>query len=296
MDLTSCTITTIPLLTQMGGKRLHPRAHRDDQQLYIDVTPAPAVPRERALLDEPLSFNSGQSPAGNWQLVAGSCAHATPFGSQCGLGNDLGAGVPGSSFLTAAGKVFKIVLALLMGYGKTRETNLTKEKIMGFDLHSTGNHKSEKGEYFRNNVWGWRRLADFVCTQTGVVQDEHKKYWQSNEGHEVTDQEALQIAKQLKALIKDGTVSKAINEVEEETKKAEENNKFVDECHRMLRDKVERETGKKNLAPADYPEKDHDTWAWIQSKYDYASSYPFTMENVEEFIEFCEQSNGFRIC
>ena len=167
---------------------------------------------------------------------------------------------------------------------------------MGFDLHSTGNHKSESGKYFRNNVWGWRRLADFVCTQTGVVQDEDKKFWQSNDGHEVSDQEALQIAKQLKALIKDGTVSKAINEVEEETKKAEENNKFVDECHRILRDKVERETGKKNLAPADYPEKDHDTWAWIQSKYDYASSYPFTMENVEEFIEFCEQSNGFRIC
>ena len=183
-----------------------------------------------------------------------------------------------------------------MGYGKTSETNLTSRKQMGFDLHSTGNHKSEKGEYFRNNVWGWRRLADFVCTQTGVVQDEDKSLWQTNDGHEVTDQEALQIAKQLKALIKDGTVSRAINEVEEETKKAEDNNKFVDECHKMLRDKVERETGKKNLAPADYPEKDHDTWAWIQSKYDYASSYPFTMENVEEFIEFCEQSNGFRIC
>lgn len=295
MDLTSCTNTTIPLLTQVGGKRLHPRDHRDGQQLYINVTPAPAVPRERALLDEPLSFNSGQSAAGNWQLVAGSNAHATPFGNQCGLDKDLEAGVPGS-FRTAAGKVFKILLALFMGYGKTSETNLTKEKIMGFDLHSTGNHKSEKGEYFRNNVWGWRRLADFVCTQTGVVQDEDKKFWQSNEGHEVSDQEALQIAKQLKALIKDGTVSRAINEVEEETKKADENNKFVDECHRMLRDKVERETGKKNLAPADYPEKDHDTWAWIQSKYDYASSYPFTMENVEEFIEFCEQSNGFRIC
>jgi len=295
MDLVPCTSNTIPLLTQMGGKSLHPSSHCNHQRLYFDVALAPAVPRERAVLDEPLSFNSGQCAAGIWQLVAGSCTHATPLRSQCGLDKDLRARVPGS-FRTAAGKVFKIVLALLMGYGKTNETNLTKEKIMGFDLHSTGNHKSEKGEYFRNNVWGWRRLADFVCTQTGVVQEEDKKLWQCNDGHEVTDQEALQIAKQLKALIKDGTVSRAINEVEEETKKADENNKFVDECHKMLKDKVERETGKKNLAPADYPEKDHDTWAWIQSKYDYASSYPFSMENVEEFIEFCEQSNGFRIC
>ena len=97
-------------------------------------------------------------------------------------------------------------------------------------------------------------------------------------------------------MIKDGTVSKVILEVEKEMEKAEKNNKFVDRCHEMLRAKVEKETDKTNLAPADYPKDDHDTWDWIQSKYSYGASYPFTMENVQEFIEFCEQSNGFRIC
>lgn len=183
-----------------------------------------------------------------------------------------------------------------MGYGRTNETNLTKENNMGFDLHSTGNHKSEKGEYYRQSVWGWRRLAEFVCEQTGVIADDNKKYWQSNDGHAVSEQEAMQIAKQLKALIKDGTVSKAIQEVEEESEQAEKNNKQVQICHEMLRQKVEKETGKTNLAPIDYPTPDHDTWEWIQKKYSYASSYPFTMEQVESFIEFCEQSNGFRIC
>ena len=167
---------------------------------------------------------------------------------------------------------------------------------MGFDLYSLGNHKTEKGEYFRNNVWWWRRLADFVCEQTGVIAETDKEHWQSNSGHEVDEQTAKQIAKQLKALIKDGTVSKAIIEVEKEMEKAEKNNKFVDRCHEMLRAKVEKETGMTNLAPADYRGDDHDTWDWIQSKYSYGSSYPFTMENVQEFIEFCEQSNGFRIC
>ena len=167
---------------------------------------------------------------------------------------------------------------------------------MGFDLYSTGNHKSEKGEYFRNNVWWWRRLADFVCDKTGVVAEEDKASWQCNDGHEVSEEEAMQIAKQLKALIKDGTVSKVIRETEEQQKEAEANNKFVDILHKMLADKVERETGDKNLAPRDYPKDDHDTWDWIQSKYNYSASYPFTMANVEEFIEFCEQSNGFRIC
>lgn len=167
---------------------------------------------------------------------------------------------------------------------------------MGFDLYSLGNHKTDKGEYFRNNVWWWRRLADFVCEHTGVIEEKDKPEWQSNGGHEVSEEQAKQIALQLKALIKDGTVSKAIIEVEQEMEKAEKNNKFVQRCHDMLEKKVEKETGKTNLAPADYPKDDHDTWDWIQSKYSYGSSYPFTMENVQEFIEFCEQSNGFRIC
>jgi hypothetical protein len=137
---------------------------------------------------------------------------------------------------------------------------------MGFDLYSLGNHKTDK------------------------------EHWQSNSGHEVDEQTAKQIAKQLKALIKDGTVSKAIIEVEKEMEKAEKNNKFVDRCHDMLRAKVEKDTGKTNLAPVDYSKDDHDTWDWIQSKYSYGASYPFTMENVQEFIQFCEQSNGFRIC
>jgi hypothetical protein len=183
-----------------------------------------------------------------------------------------------------------------MGFGKTDETTNKGENKMGFDLHSLGNHKTENGEYFRNNVWWWRRLASFVCEHTGVVEHKDKPEWQSNGGHVVGEQEAKQIAQQLKALIKDGTVAKAIKEVEDETKEAEENNKFVDRCHDMLRAKVERETGKTNLAPADYPKDDHDTWDWIQSKYSYKSSYPFSLENVERFIEFCEESNGFRIC
>jgi hypothetical protein len=167
---------------------------------------------------------------------------------------------------------------------------------MGFDLYSLGNHKNKNGEYFRNNVWWWRPLADFVCEHTKCIEEKDKKSWQHNDGHEVDEVLAKQIATQLKALIKDGTVSKAIKENEEMHDQAEQNNKFVDRCHKLLADKVEKEQGKENLAPADYPKDDHDTWDWIQSKYNYGSSYPFTMENVEEFIQFCEDSRGFRIC
>ena len=167
---------------------------------------------------------------------------------------------------------------------------------MGFDLYSLGNHKNKNGEYFRNNVWWLRPLADFICEKTNCIEEKDKKSWQHNDGHQVDEVLAKQIANQLKALIKDGTVSKAIRENEEMHDQAEQNNKFVDRCHKLLADKVEKEQGKENLAPADQPKDDHDTWDWIQSKYNYGSSYPFTMENVEEFIQFCEDSRGFRIC
>jgi hypothetical protein len=196
------------------------------------------------------------------------------------------------------GKVFKILcltlqMKLLYTWDKLK---LNKgERTMGFDLYSLGNHKSSKGEYFRNNVWWWRRLADFVCEHTGCVEEKDKSDWQMNNGHEVSSDLAKQIAKQLRALIDNGTVDKAIKEVEQEMEKAETNNKQVDKLHQMLRAKVEQEVGNKNIAPADYPEEDHKTWDWIQSKYSYGSSYPFTRKNVENFIEFCEESNGFTI-
>ena len=98
---------------------------------------------------------------------------------------------------------------------------------MGFDLYSLGNYKTEDGKYFRNNVWWWRPLANFICEETNLIDDNDKKEWQHNNGHKVDSVLAKQIATQLKALIKNGKVSKAIQQNEEDIKEAEENNKSV---------------------------------------------------------------------
>ena len=298
MDHYSSYPTSLLAKNRRMGVRLFASGAGTRMHRSLVPTPTPAG----SLKDLTISISSGQDAS--LQLVAGSGvsvshAHARrtmdreeyklkQSGAQCAAKQLMS----WKFFLN----LLKYFLDYCMGYDRTRETNLTKEKKMGFDLYSLGNHKTETGEYYRQSVWGWRRLADFVCEQTGVIAEDNKKFWQSNDGHEVSEGEAKEIAKQLKALIKDGTVSKAIREVEEESEQAEKNNKFVEICHKMLREKVERETGKTNTAPADYPKEDHDTWEWIQRKYSYGSSYPFTMEQVESFIEFCEQSNGFRIC
>jgi CBS domain containing-hemolysin-like protein len=66
---------------------------------------------------------------------------------------------------------------------------------MGFDLYGQ-NKNSSTGEYFRNNVWWWRRLADFVINETGVIDEKDADGWHENGGHQVSADEAEQIANQ----------------------------------------------------------------------------------------------------
>ena len=117
---------------------------------------------------------------------------------------------------------------------------------MGFDLYSLGNHKNKNGEYFRNNVWWWRpSLTSFAKKQTALKK--LTKSWRDNDGHEVNEALAKQIANQLKALIKNGEVSKAIKENEEMQEQANHNNKFVERCHKMLAKKVEKNKVRQTL-------------------------------------------------
>ena len=166
---------------------------------------------------------------------------------------------------------------------------------MGFDLYGK-KAKTEKGEYFRNNVWWWRRLAKFVCEQTGVVDDKDKEAWNYNDGHSVSSNEATQIAKQLRYLIKTGQVDKYQNEVEQEQQKAELRNNKVKKLLAKLEKKAVKLSGNSDIAPIDYPSPLDEKWQKIYNMRDNNSDYPFTKDNVEEFIEFCEGSNGFSIC
>jgi len=118
------------------------------------------------------------------------------------------------------------------------------------------------GDYFRNNVWWWRPLANYVIQFTGCIDESDQVAWSENGGHEVDDQTAKQIHNQLKKFCKS----------------------------------VEKRLGKPNLAPADFPKADHDEWERIYHKRKWNASYPFSVENVKEFAEFCRFSGGFKIC
>lgn len=155
-----------------------------------------------------------------------------------------------------------------------------------------------KGVYFRNNVWWWRRLADYILDHTKCVDEADFEKWQTNDGHEVDAETAEQIANQLEHLMETGHTQKYKQEIDDEIKKAEEHNNKVEQMLSELRLEVAKVTGKdaEKIAPADYPNPLKEKWHKIIDQQDYRANYPFSIDNVRQFIEFARNSGGFRIC
>ena len=155
-------------------------------------------------------------------------------------------------------------------------------------------YQSQKGTYFRNNVWWWRPLAHYVLEHTKVIDEDKKECWSYNDFCEIPEQEATQIAKQLRYLIDSGHTEKFAKEWEAKRKKIEKHNDKVEKELEEHCQEVKKRLGK-DLAPKDFPKKDHDKWERIYRKRNSDGYYPFKVDNVEEFAEFCKYSGGFTI-
>ena len=156
--------------------------------------------------------------------------------------------------------------------------------------------KEVVGDYFRNNVWWWRPLASYVIKFTGCIDESDHEYWGENGGHEVDDETAKQIHNQLMVLIESGHTKKFEDDYEKERLKAEKHNDKVEKELKKFCNSVEKKLGKTNLAPNDFPKADKEKWDKIWNKRKWNASYPFSVENVREFAEFCRFSGGFKIC
>ena len=140
-----------------------------------------------------------------------------------------------------------------------------------------------KGAYFRNNVWWWRPLWEYVVMQNGkTITDEERERGCYNDGYVIKADKAMRIGIKLKHLISQGHTKQW----------AEDRQKELDE---MPKEKCElcHGTGKRNdeivkgKCNACNGEGKKDPWE---------KSYPFSVENVAEFAQFCIESGGFSIC
>ena len=116
------------------------------------------------------------------------------------------------------------------------------------------------GDYFRNNVWWWRPLWDFVCNSCDDFlseKDIEKGFY--NDDRKISKTKSLKIAKRLSKLIADGTVDNLERASTLAIERAEVHNKEV----RIEMDTISnvcKEKHGKDLVPANYPEPYKTMW------------------------------------
>ena len=129
---------------------------------------------------------------------------------------------------------------------------------MGFDISGI-NATTEKGEYFRNNCWWWRRLWD-LCVSVGKMNDKDTQAGCYNNGDKIGKKTHDRLLKGLK----DAYANRESPEFVAWVKKGDE-----EYC---------KEIGNE-----------------IKPDGTSAPSHPFTWDNVAEFIEFLEGNEGFEV-
>ena len=117
-----------------------------------------------------------------------------------------------------------------------------------------------------------------------------------NGGYEYDEATAHKIADTLEAFVKSSVAKRTEIAHKKAMKKAEAHNKKVSVKLKALEMDAIAKTGNKKIAPCDYPKDLHDKWESIYREHDHTSSYPFTLKNVKEFIQFLRQCGGFTVC
>ena len=186
----------------------------------------------------------------------------------------------------------KLVMPEQMDWNKKHTDKESKDYFDSIDEFQ----EEVVGSYFRNNVWWWRPLWEFVCESCDdflTEGDISKGFY--NDGKKISKTKSLKISKRLSKLIADGTVDALERESTLAIAKAEGHNKEV----RIEMDRISDECKEKHgifLVPAEFPEPYKTQWDDAYAKEDWTASYPFNADNVKVFATFCQQSGGFEIC
>jgi len=139
------------------------------------------------------------------------------------------------------------------------------------------------GQYFRNNIWYWRPLWDYVCNLCPeVLSEEDCSYGHENSGHKIDAETCKYISNALKIELDNGGV----------------------ESYKILYDRAIEAmplvecptcngTGQRD---DEYVQGDCNGCGGKGERKDFQTSYPFEVSNVKEFQLFVENCGGFEIC
>lgn len=155
---------------------------------------------------------------------------------------------------------------------------------MGMDVFGRA-PRSEKGEYFRNNVWYWHPLWQY-CQETVPDIAGRVEYGHSNDGDGLGDADAAELARRLQAEIDAGATAGYA------TARQAALEALPDEpCPVCGGTGGRREPPL--VGPGPIPCNGCDGTGKMRP---FATHYPFDVANVQEFVEFLRDCGGFAIC
>ena len=172
---------------------------------------------------------------------------------------------------------------------------------MGMDVYGT-DPSAEVGEYFRNNVWWWHPLADFII-ETYPDLASKVEGWHYNDGDGLGASDATELARRIKDDLASGVVADY-----EARYNAALAALPVNQCEWCAGTGVRTdEVGVRHgmpEAPLDEAlsivfgrtHGDCNGCRGAGSRIAWEANYPFSAENVSEFADFLESCGGFKIC
>ncbi len=154
---------------------------------------------------------------------------------------------------------------------------------MGMDVYG------KNGNYFRNNVWWWRPLAHY-CQNVAPEITSACAAWHSNDGDGLDAHAAVALAIALQTEIDSGKTAEYAAQYEQEL--AALPNVTCELCEGTGIRRPIPERGAGDVATGikcNACDGSGKTEPWEKH-------YPFSVENVQEFVDFLKESGGFEIC
>lgn len=172
---------------------------------------------------------------------------------------------------------------------------------MGMDVIGV-NPTSERGSYFRNNVWWWRPLADYCLALHGDIAEKCEG-WHFNDGDGLDGEDARTLGERLLADLDNGTVAQWETRYNEWRASLPREACNLCNCTGIRTDEVGQEMGmpQRELSP-EVQLLVGRIHGWcnacdgIGTKPSMMGDYPFSAENVKEFAQFLLECGGFQIC